>query len=217
MINSYDKMYLHDAKRHLAIAMDYCINICGLDPEDFTFMFINSGLAKQIEDGNPGIISGKSGIELGREIILKNTNEYVSIDYQPSLNRTPEFWAGWVLAEYQWYTARTFENILERIPLIDIIYMYNPYHEMDIMNFIEEMNRRFTSIKDETKLKKMRTYNSLSQSELAAKSGVSKRIIQLYEQRVNDINKAAAHTVYKLARALHCTVEELLEDPMFTK
>lgn len=217
MINSYDRMYLHDAKRHLAIAMDYCINICGLDPEDFTFMFINSGLAKQIEDGNPGIISGKSGIELGREIILKNTNEYVSIDYQPSLNRTPEFWAGWVLAEYQWYTARTFKNILERIPLIDIIYMYNPYHEMDIMNFIEEMNRRFTSIKDETKLKKMRTYNSLSQSELAAKSGVSKRIIQLYEQRVNDINKAAAHTVYKLARALHCTVEELLEDPMFTK
>ena len=95
--------------------------------------------------------------------------------------------------------------------------MYKPYHEMDIMNFIEEMNRRFTSIKDETKLKKMRTYNSLSQSELAAKSGVSKRIIQLYEQRVNDINKAAAHTVYKLARALHCTVEELLEDPMFTK
>ena len=217
MINSYEKMYLHDAKRHLAIAMDYCINICGLAPEDFTFMFINSGLAKQIEDGNPGIISGKSGIELGREIILKNTNEYVSIDYQPSLNRTPEFWAGWVLAEYQWYTARTFENILERIPLIDIIYMYKPYHEMDIMNFIEEMNRRFTSIKDETKLKKMRTYNSLSQSELAAKSGVSKRIIQLYEQRVNDINKAAAHTVYKLARALHCTVEELLEDPMFTK
>ena len=58
-----------------------------------------------------------------------------------------------------------------------------------------------------------RTQAELSQSELANKSRVSLRLIQLYEQRVNDINKAQAHTVYKLARALYSKVEDLLEDP----
>ena len=39
------------------------------------------------------------------------------------------------------------------------------------------------------------------------------RSIQLYEQRVNDIDKAEAHTLYKLSRVLGCGVEDLLESP----
>ena len=54
----------------------------------------------------------------------------------------------------------------------------------------------------------------LSQSELARASGVNKRSIQMYEQQENDIDKAQAHTVYKLARVIGCNVEDLLEDPM---
>ena len=44
-------------------------------------------------------------------------------------------------------------------------------------------------------------------------SGVSLRSIQMYEQKVNDIDKAQARTVYKLSRVLGCTVEDLLENP----
>lgn len=43
--------------------------------------------------------------------------------------------------------------------------------------------------------------------------GVSLRSIQMYEQKVNDIDKAQARTVYKLSRVLGCTVEDLLENP----
>lgn len=39
---------------------------------------------------------------------------------------------------------------------------------------------------------------------LANISGVSLRSIQLYEQRVNDIDKARCHTLYKLLRKLCC-------------
>lgn len=36
--------------------------------------------------------------------------------------------------------------------------------------------------------------------------------IQKYEQRRNNINKAQAETLYKIARVLGCNVEDLLEN-----
>lgn len=38
-------------------------------------------------------------------------------------------------------------------------------------------------------------------------------MIQMYEQRINDIDKAQAQTVYKLSRVIGCSVEDLLENP----
>ena len=129
------------------------------------------------------------------------------------MSKSKEYWAGYYLAQYQWYTAKSFSDIFSKIPLSEIIDMYYIYHELDISHFIDELNKRYKDKKLETKLNMHRTYAELSQSELANRSGVSLRLIQLYEQRVNDINKAQAHTIYKLARALYCKVEDLLEDP----
>ncbi len=61
-------------------------------------------------------------------------------------------------------------------------------------------------------LKRIRTEAGLSQSQLAEASDVNVRMIQHYEQGVKDINAAAALTVYRIARALDCTVEDLLEN-----
>jgi transcriptional regulator with XRE-family HTH domain len=62
-----------------------------------------------------------------------------------------------------------------------------------------------------TNLKRIREELGFSQSKLAEESGVNIRMIQHYEQGVKDINKAQAITVYRLAQALNCTVEDLLE------
>lgn len=62
-----------------------------------------------------------------------------------------------------------------------------------------------------TNLKRIRLASGMSQSKLAEISGVSVRMIQHYEQGVKDINKAQAITVYQLATALKCTVEDLIE------
>lgn len=60
-------------------------------------------------------------------------------------------------------------------------------------------------------LKRIREATGLSQSKLAQASGVHVRMIQQYEQGIRDINAAGALTVYKLAQALGCTVEDLVE------
>ena len=60
-------------------------------------------------------------------------------------------------------------------------------------------------------LKALRLNAGLSQSELAEISDIPVRTIQQYEQNQKNINAAKAETVVKLAKALNCTVEALME------
>ena len=60
-------------------------------------------------------------------------------------------------------------------------------------------------------LKRIREEKNITQIKLAEASGVSLRIIQHYEKGVKDITKAQAITLYKLAKALECDIEDLLE------
>ena len=61
-----------------------------------------------------------------------------------------------------------------------------------------------------SKLKQIREVKNLSQSKLAEISGVDIRNIQYYEQGYRDINKAQAVTLHKLAQALECKIEDIL-------
>ena len=62
-----------------------------------------------------------------------------------------------------------------------------------------------------TNLKRIRKEFGLSQAKLSELTGVNAQMIAFYEQGVKDINVAGAMTVYRLAQALNCTVEDLLE------
>ncbi|MDE6790153.1 MAG: helix-turn-helix domain-containing protein [Clostridia bacterium] len=63
-----------------------------------------------------------------------------------------------------------------------------------------------------TNLKRIRTDKGYSQKQLAELSGVSLRSIQTYEQRQKDINKAQSDSLFHLAKALCCKMEDLLEE-----
>lgn len=63
----------------------------------------------------------------------------------------------------------------------------------------------------DTNLKCIRTTYGCTQAELAKRSGVSLRSIQMYKQHNKDINKASAETVLSLAKVLGCAMEDLLE------
>lgn len=62
-----------------------------------------------------------------------------------------------------------------------------------------------------SKLKLMRITRHLKQSELADLSGVPLKCIGNYEQLRRDINHAQVCIVYRLAKALDCSIEELLD------
>jgi len=126
-------------------------------------------------------------------------------------DRSPEYWTGWALAYYQWLTGLRFAEIEQAVSIAEVRLLYTPYHEMDVRQFADKMNELYRAAKPETNLKAMRTLAGLSQSELAGQADVPVRTIQQYEQRQKDINKAQAETLLRLARALNCNVEDLME------
>ena len=61
------------------------------------------------------------------------------------------------------------------------------------------------------KLAEKRKNKNLTQQQLSEKSGVAVRSIRAYEQGSKELNKAQAITVYRLAKALKCKVDDLLD------
>lgn len=213
MTHAYSELYIPDAKDTLSLCFDYLINDCYLNADWVSAIFVSSGYATQFERGNPAVLAGMSGIELAQAIVRRTYSEKTLPARRFSDGLSAEYWAGWALAQYQWYAGRRFKDIFAHIKLSGIILMYPIYHEMDISAFLDIMEKNCRSTSP-TKLKVMREYSGLTQAELAAESGVKLRSIQMYEQRVNDIDRAQAQTVYKLAWAIGCDVEDLLENPM---
>ena len=172
MTRAYNESYLNNAKDRLSAFFNYAINDCKLKPDWVTALFINTGYAEQFERGNPAYLAGRSGVELARAVIHKAYGHKELPKPSHEENLSPEYWAGWAVAEYQWFTGRRFKDIFERTPLSRIIDMYHVYHEMDITSFIDTMEGFYkTAIKD-SNLKRIRESRGLSQTELAEPSGV---------------------------------------------
>lgn len=213
MIHAYSEFYLNDAKQNLAELFNYAIIACRFEANLFSKLFVQSGYADKFERGNPAIIAGMSGIELAKKVITYAYPNWKFPERIFSEDRSDVYWAGWALAEYQWITGKRFKDIFSRVSLTEIISMYSVYHEMDIEHFVEDMTKKYNAIEQETRLKTIRENRGISQTELAKLSGVKLRSIQMYEQKVNDIDKAQVGTIYKLSRVLGCTIEDLLEHP----
>jgi DNA-binding transcriptional regulator YiaG len=215
-IRAYSELYLDDAQNHLGQAFDFALLTLGYSPSDFSSIFMVSDVSHQFEQGNPKYIAGMNGCELTR-LILQESGIGNDAPDEIYLDKSPEYWSGWILAFYQWYSSKTFTEILSAVSLDDILKMYPVYHEMDPLKFADAMNARIFARQPLTKLRLFRQINGLSQSELSRQADVPLRQIQQFEQRKRDINKAQSITLLKLSRALHCTIEELIETGSFNR
>ena len=211
MIHAYDKDYLDDAMQNLGEAFDYAVNACGIEIDEFMQMFIVSGFSEQFEKGTPKIISGMSGTELVMEIVAKVGLNQTFPEPQVEYDYSSEYWCGWILAYYQWYSGRTFKNILEYITMKEVRKLYPTLHEASEEKFVDTVNAIIKRKSISTRLQMQRKKCGYSQRELAERSGVNVRTLQQYEMRAKGINKAAVSTLMSLARALSCKVEDLLD------
>ena len=211
MIRAYDKVYLDKARTVLGRMLDFAVYDLHYDIAEFFNLFITSGTAARFESGDFSVLVGMSGAELAYEVLSASNLAFERITPNYTANRSEEFWTGWALAYYQWETAMTFAEIIRYIPLRDIQALYSPYHEMDIRQFVDQMNTLYRAAKPETNLKLLRQKAGLSQRELADLSGVPVRTIQQYEQRQKNINKAQAVYLVMLAKVLCCGIEDIME------
>ena len=202
--------YFFDAQENLASVFEIGVNACGLDGQRVADAFVASGLAHEFERRNPVFTAGKSAVDL-----LDYMAPYLGIQAPVP---EPEFvypgmdyWVGWALVHFQYETGCPYKRVFEVVPYQELQGMYYPLHEADESKFVDVLLKRMKDACKTTRLRIQRDIVGLSQAELAQRSGVKLRSIQMYEQRNKNINHASAETLYRLAHALHCPMQELLE------
>ena len=124
-IRAYNETYLSYAQNVLGHAVDFSVITLGLNPDTFGNSFAVSYVSKQFEAGNPRYVAGVNGCELAREILSSTQTPFKDTDDVMYLDKSPEYWSGWALAFYQWYSGRPFIEILKTVPLSEIISMYS--------------------------------------------------------------------------------------------
>ena len=211
MTHAYREIYLSKAQSVLGDAFDYAINTCGISGKDFVKLFIASSVSKRMENGEPSFLAGKSGIEIATEVVSETMGKELNVAPEEHFGRSEEYWIGWAVAYYQWYSSRRYSDIFKVLTYEDLQKMYYTLHEADITKFVEIADERIKEFFADTNLKRIRMSYGCTQAELAERSGVSLRSIQMYEQRNKDINKASAETVYRISKVLGCTMEDLVE------
>ena len=201
MMRAYNESYLDDAMQNLGDMVEYAVYDC------------EYGIASKFEKGNPKFIAGMSGVELA-ESVLKATNiKNREIPSTHPEDKGREYWSGWILAYYQWYTGRRFEDMLaDGLTLSKVFSMYI-LHEADESKFVEAAEQILQRNREsrKSKLHKIRKARGFTQQQLSEASGVTLRMVQLYEQRQNDLSKAQVNVVLRLAKALGCEIEDLME------
>ena len=173
-------------------------DVCWISPVmPSGILFLASGVAASFGEGDAHFIAGMSGYELAYEVLERCGVKFSRVvDPSPPDGKSPEFWAAWSVAHYQWFRGLSFARIDAFAPIDDIVAMYHPYHEMDISRFCDEMDRLYRLKYPERNLQR---------------SGVSIRTIQELEQGRKDINRAGIDTLMPLAAALSVDVESLVE------
>ncbi len=208
-IPAYNPIYLSKAAKAVGNMLHDAVLEFGYDGGDFLRLFIQSEIAEQIESGNPKYVAGKSGLELFSEVIERTTGKQIDSAIIETYDRSDVYWVGWVLAHYQWYSGRSFRDILEAVTYDELLGLYDTLHEADVQKAYEVLDAHFEGA--ESKLKATRNRCGITQEVLAELSGVSLNTIRAYERKGKDINKAQADIVMRLAGALKCDVSDILD------
>ena len=212
-IHAYREAILERAQKVLGEAFDYAENFCGIKAGVFSLLFAHSNVGHYFSKGESKYVLGKSGPEIViavfEEIFTEPLVEEYKI-YNPS-SYSETYWAGWVIAFYQWWTAKSFKEIFSSITFSQIKNLYHPFHEADVTKVVDILDQIIKKDNIQLNLKKLRLQSGLTQSELAKQSGVSLRSIQMYEQGHKDINKANADAIYRLSKTLNCSMEDLYQ------
>lgn len=207
---AYDKLYLEDTMTVLGGMLDYAVNGCGEELNEFYARFLGCGIAREFSCATPKYM-GMSGVELALEVSsrtgcpLPEKEPYVD----PG---SPEFWTGWLLAYLSWNLDLDFETLQQKGVTVEYVFRsFHPLHEAGLDKAVETAQGWIReSVAREHPLKRQRKRAGLTQRALADLSGTPLRVIRSYEQGQRSLGSASVDTVRRLCRVLACRQEDIL-------
>ena len=208
MTNAYNVIYLDKAVRNVGNMLHDAVYEYGENGGEFLKKFLQSGIAEQIENGSPKYVAGRSGAELYADVVEAVSGKEAEELLIETQSYSDVYWTGWILAYYQWYSGRSFRDILETIPYEELLGRYDTLHEADVQKALDVLDAHMEQ--KESKLKTVRKCCGLTQEELSARSGVSLNTIRAYERKAKDIRKAQMDIILRLTHGLQCRIEDIL-------
>lgn len=210
-MSAYSELYVSDASRTLGEYFDYMVRHLGHDMDEAFSWLAFSRAGKCFGEGNPHFICGMTGIELAGNVVYEISRVWKETEDTSCAEKGCEYRVGSALAQYQWHSGYSFSALNRKGLTTSKISDMLVFCENSGEEFLVEMNRVIEGEDTDTnRLKRLRAYAGLTQKKLSEESGVALRMIQLYEQGQNDINKASAETVMKIADVLNCSINDVL-------
>ena len=176
----YNATYLSKAAKSVGNMLHDAVIEFGYKGDEFLHMFIQSGIVEEIESGNPKYIAGKSGIELFSEVMERTVGKQIDADVIETYEKSDVYWIGWALTHYQWYSGRSFKDILEMVSFEALQGLYGTLHEADVRKFYEVLDEHFAQTG--SKLKMVRKGCGLTQEELSGLSHVDNHAVMTAEK-----------------------------------
>ena len=139
MKSAYSEMYLSDAQKNLGFFFQATLHNLNLPVDEVQSAFLASEIPAQIEFANPNFLCGKSGYELAILVFPQYEKKLLESIDEPFYPQA-EYWCGHVLAYYQWYSCKSFAEILGKYPLERILSDYHLMHEADITKMAQAMD-----------------------------------------------------------------------------
>ena len=126
--HAYGEIYLDDAMDNMGEMVDYAVNVCHMEIDEFWKLFLSSGMADEFSKGTPKAICGLSGTEMVYIVLDKAGIKKDEMEVQIEYTRSREYWSGWILAYYQWLTGKRFQDIYKGMNMKEVQRLYPTLH-----------------------------------------------------------------------------------------
>ena len=109
----------------------------------------------------------QTGLEIGQQLKekLSEVADFEVIKGFLNLTLSKEYWAGWILAYYQWISGKRFRDILDKVSMMDIIKLYPTLHEASEEKFVDTLDNIIKRKNSVTRLQLQRKKYGYSQRE----------------------------------------------------
>lgn len=234
MTFAYSSLLKERAADDLGRMLDFAVYSLRLDADSMMELFVSSNAAALFERGSIRLICGMSGPELAYAVLDQSGLPYDRVTPRHTASLSSEYWCGYALAAAQHSLCLSFGELMRRFRPSALVSLYSKRRlalldslPPDVTDearraalmrlgedFVSRLCSQASSADDSSApssvLKKMRTINGLSQSQLAGAADIPVRTIQQYEQGQKDLRKARSESLLALSRALHCRPEDLI-------
>ena len=202
MVYAYEEKYLTTIAEIVGDIFRKAACIEDFEIDRFAQEFAKSEVAHAIEYGDLDYLISEEIEDDIASLICSEPNK----EYCEDIN-SREYWVGYILVFIQRAVRRNFKEIFALYLCSRLLNDYDTYGDMDPIEMVKKI-KQYISMGN--KLKQFREKKKMTQQELSNTSNVTVKNIKAYEDGTVDISKAQGDTLFRLSRALGCSIEELL-------